>query len=80
MTKDKLLHFGAGILVAAFFTLASGKPLVGLVAAAIAGIAKETYDKKRGGPFDLLDLLATIIGGGAGATAITLSNIASYGV
>jgi len=67
MTKDKLLHFGAGILVAAFFTLASGRPLVGLAAAAIAGIAKETYDASHGGTVEALDAVATFVGGALAA-------------
>lgn len=51
---DKKKHFLCGMVIGMAFTM---------VAAVVAGIAKEVYDKKKGGKFDADDMVATWIGG-----------------
>lgn len=75
---DKFQHFviGAVIAVLAIFGFYHGLHQIDpffstkatLVAAVIffptlAGLAKEWYDRQRGGPFDLWDSIATSLGG-----------------
>lgn len=61
--NDKLLHAIAGGLIAAFFM-----PVVGVTWAALlvvlAGVGKEVFDYFRHGKPDVLDALATFVGGG----------------
>lgn len=64
---DKALHFGAGAVIAASVTTASGSEPAGVAAAAAAGVLKELSDHRRGGPFSLKDALVTGLGGLAGA-------------
>ena len=69
--SDKKMHFGAGVIFGGLsygliFEETEDKQLalLGSVATAfVAGYIKETYDKRRGGPFDNRDLLATTLGG-----------------
>lgn len=61
MKKDKLLHFIAGVIIALLFSTVH--PVAGLVVAILAGVAKELYDKAKGGLFDWKDLVFTVAGG-----------------
>jgi|WetSurMetagenome_2_1015567.scaffolds.fasta_scaffold596584_2 hypothetical protein len=69
--KDKQLHFAAGATFGSWcFVVGDNnkysewKPILyDISGATIAGIGKETYDKVQGGPFDVKDLGATMIGG-----------------
>ncbi len=68
--KDKILHLGAGTLAGGYGYICSPKqdgwmPVVFAVSmSTLAGVAKETYDKKYGQTgFDKKDLTCTIIGG-----------------
>ena len=70
---DKIYHLVAGFVIALVFGLIN--PFLGLVAGITAGLAKDIiwdlYLKK--GTFEVLDILATIIGAILGtATAILL--------
>jgi len=61
--QDKVLHFGAGALVAEVVTSTTGNPVDGVIGAGIAGIGKETVAVINGGKFSLPDVVATIAGG-----------------
>lgn len=63
--RDKMLHFAAGAVIAAPITWI-GYPINGVLLAGIAGIAKEAWDDRA----DLLDFIATLAGGIAGAVAL----------
>ncbi len=66
--KDKQKHFLAGLLISLLFGTA-GSPLTGFIVATITGVVKESYWDcylKRGTP-ELLDAIATTIGGALGA-------------
>ena len=69
---DKQLHFLGGIVLALAFGLFLGA-WVGLTAAIIAGIAKELYDMTGRGTPDVMDAVATIVGGLVGFTLILIS-------
>ncbi len=58
---DKRAHIIAGTVVAAGFRHMG--PGVGLLAALVAGIAKELYDARFGGDVSLGDIVATAAGG-----------------
>lgn len=59
---DKVYHLFAGFVIALVFGFIN--PTLGIVAAALAGVGKEIYDKyvKKSVP-DPLDAFATIVGG-----------------
>lgn len=63
MPKDKLLHFGAGLIIGGGVAYFTGKPDMGIAAAALAGGLKEAWDSKHGGKVELLDMVATVLGG-----------------
>lgn len=65
ISHDKLLHFIAGALIAAFFAIVFPRAANWCVVfACIAGIAKEAIDQYRYKGWDSLDLAYTIAGGG----------------
>lgn len=64
IAQDKILHFIAGALIAGlvgYFTA----PVAGFVAAALVGLAKESYDMRHPAKHtaDVLDFVATVLGG-----------------
>lgn len=61
---DKLLHFIAGILIAAFVALVipTGR-LWCVVPVVVAAFGKEVYDEIDYGGFDWVDLCYTVVGG-----------------
>ena len=59
--QDKLLHFIAGMIVAAIAAIVS--PNIAFVASILAGSVKEIYDDISYRGADLKDLVATIAGG-----------------
>ena len=63
--RDKVLHFVVGAALAAPLAWV-GYPVNGVLLAGIAGIAKEAWDDRA----DLLDFIATLAGGIAGAVAL----------
>lgn len=75
--RDKVLHFGAGGIIAFVATvtlavvtgdLAAGFSL-GYAVGMGLGFVKEIRDSKRGGHVELMDFLATAGGAGVGAVA-----------
>lgn len=61
---DKWLHFGAGLLAAAFCVITLGWPgWAGLLGAVAVGAAKEVFDWFTTKVVDWLDAVATIAGG-----------------
>lgn len=61
---DKLLHFVAGLIIAAFFALVVPSWRWGaIISALVAGVAKEVFDYYTKKQVDYKDALATIIGG-----------------
>lgn len=65
ITHDKLLHFIAGMIVAAFFSIVIIDAAVFcVVMAALVGAIKEAVDEwKKPGAWSYTDLLATTLGG-----------------
>lgn len=61
---DKWLHFGAGLLVAAFIVISIGWPgWAGLIAAVLVGAAKEVFDWLTTKKVEWLDGVAAALGG-----------------
>lgn len=58
---DKLVHFLCGLVIALAVGLFTA-PYIGLIASALAGVAKEIYDIKRT-KFNILDFVYTAFGG-----------------
>jgi len=58
---DKLLHFSISYAIVLTLIL-KVSPLVGILTGVLLGIAKEIFDKVRGGKFDFLDLFADALG------------------
>lgn len=75
MKKDKLYHLIAGFTIALIFGLFN--PILGLVIAVLAGIAKDVvYDLLlKKGTFELLDIGATAVGAVIGAVVATTINL-----
>jgi hypothetical protein len=72
LPKDKLLHLIAGTCIGALTALLVCPTMfAGFTAALILGIAKEVYDERHDGAADPADVLATVVGGIAGA-ALTI--------
>lgn len=61
--QDKWFHFIAGLIAAAFPTIAFGWYWAPMVFAAVAGIAKEAFDIVTTKTYDWKDLVATLAGG-----------------
>lgn len=60
--RDKELHFLGGVIVAAFFAIVWGFPLP-ILAAALAGLIKEAFDKYTTGVVEWSDFFYTCAGG-----------------
>jgi len=58
---DKIVHFLCGLVISLVVGLFAS-PHIGLIAAVLAGVAKEIYDINRTG-FSVLDLIFTVFGG-----------------
>ena len=59
---DKLLHFIAGLVIAAFFCITLGMKVC-IVPALAAGFIKEFFDKWTSDQVDWWDFVATVAGG-----------------
>jgi hypothetical protein len=68
---DKRLHFIAGMLISLIVSIAIN-PTCGLITSAVAGVAKEVKDYLDYGGPDVLDCLATWLGGGIGYAIMML--------
>ncbi len=69
--SDKVVHAGAFGLLAALVTLASGRPLLGVLTALLYGASDEIHQlfvPERA--TELLDLVADTVGGAVGALAV----------
>ena len=66
---DKVLHVALGFGIAAPLAWA-GYPVSGVMLAGLAGVAKEAWDRLGNGTPELADLIATLIGGIAGAMVL----------
>ena len=77
MKIDKLYHLIAGFAISLIFGLIS--PFIGLVTSIVVGAGKEViYDKLlKKGCFEILDFIATFIGGLIGMILILLFNCKS---
>jgi len=71
MKLDKLLHFLAGAVIAAW-TLPLSLPLA-VAAVILAAVGKEGYDWSQGERFDWLDVLATLGGGAVSLAVLTVA-------
>jgi hypothetical protein len=71
MPADKKLHFWAGLVLALLVGILTN-PAAGLVAAVVAGAAKEIYDATGAGTADELDFAATAAGGLTGSLALLI--------
>lgn len=58
---DKLLHLGAGAMLAAAGTFIG--PAVGAALCAAGALGREWFNVRQGSRFDPLDVLATLAGG-----------------
>lgn len=65
--QDKRAHFAVGAGLAALATVIAQDRAMGVGAAVMAGVAKELYDRSRGGKFSTADVMWTVAGGLAGA-------------
>jgi len=63
MPKDKLLHFVAGSICSAFVYAITGSPILAFSASVLLGIGKEVYDSRGHGTVEVLDAVATALGG-----------------
>ena len=67
ISRDKLLHFVAGLIASVVGYLIFENLTLTIGASVILGIAKEVYDSRGHGTVEVLDAVATIAGGVVGA-------------
>lgn len=71
---DKAFHFLAGWAIAATF---QSTPFIAASLVAAAGIGKEIWDKRGHGTPELMDVVATLLGGIAGlVVSLAVSSLA----
>ena len=68
--RDKLLHFVAGLIASAVVYLIFENLTLAIGASVILGIAQEVYDSRGHGTVEVLDAVATAVGGAVGAVII----------
>lgn len=61
--KDKLYHLAAGAIFSLLGCLIFSTGWAGVLAAALAGVAKEWYDSTHSGTPEFEDTAATVLGG-----------------
>ncbi len=64
--QDKIKHFIAGAIASAFVYAITGSPTLTFGASVALGIAKEVYDSRGHGTVEVLDAVATGLGGVVG--------------
>ena len=64
--RDKLLHFVAGFVVSFVVYVATSNATIAFSLSALLGIAKEVYDSRGHGTSEVLDAVATALGGVVG--------------
>lgn len=67
ISRDKLLHFVAGLIASVVVYLIFENLTLAIGASVILGVAKEVYDSRGHGTVEVLDAVATIAGGVVGA-------------
>ena len=67
---DKIVHFLCGLVISLVVGLFTAS-YIGLIAAVLAGVAKEIYDIKRT-KFNILDFVHTAFGGLSGILILKL--------
>ena len=68
--KDKLLHFVAGSICSIIVYLIIGNLTLAFGASVALGISKEVYDSRGHGTVEVLDAVATALGGVVGVILI----------
>ena len=65
--QDKIKHFAVGLAVSFVAYVATSSATIAFSLSALLGIAKEVYDSRGHGTVEVLDVVATIVGGVVGA-------------
>lgn len=68
--QDKIKHFIAGAIASAFVYAITGSPILAFGASVALGISKEIYDSRGHGAVEVLDAVATALGGVVGTMII----------
>ena len=63
MQKDKIQHFIVGVIASAVVYVITGNIPIAVGCAVVLGIAKEVYDAQGHGTVEILDAVATGLGG-----------------
>ena len=68
--RDKLLHFIAGSIASIVVYVVTFDATIAVAFSALLGIGKEVYDSRGHGTVEVLDAVATALGGVVGAILI----------
>ena len=68
--KDKLLHFVAGFAVSIVAYVVTSSATIAFSLSALLGIGKEVYDSRGHGTVEVLDAVATALGGVVGVILV----------
>ena len=68
--RDKLLHFVAGSIASIVVYVATFDATIAVSFSALLGVGKEVYDSRGHGTVEVLDAVATALGGVVGAILI----------
>lgn len=68
--KDKLLHFVVGSIASIVVYFATFNVTIAVAFSALLGIGKEVYDSRGHGTVEVLDAVATALGGVVGVILI----------
>ena len=63
MQQDKIKHFAVGFAVSFAVYVATSNATIAFSLSALLGIAKEVYDSRGHGTVEVLDAVATAVGG-----------------
>ena len=64
--RDKLLHFVAGSIASIVVYVVTFNATIAVAFSALLGIGKEVYDSRGHGTVEVLDAVATVLGGVVG--------------
>lgn len=68
--KDKLLHFVAGSIASIVAYVVTFDTTIAVSFSALLGIGKEVYDSRGHGTVEVLDAVATVLGGVVGVILV----------
>ena len=68
--QDKIKHFLAGLIASIVVYVATSNATIAFSLSALLGIAKEVYDSQGHGTVEVLDAVATVLGGVVGVILI----------